>query len=110
MVKEIMLKTLEKSLKESGFHGPSDPSSGLLEVRELISWENGEDITREMTLELVAKESKYSQKQLIDLANKIIDIYSRSAFSEEEVYIAPGKLLGSDEPFVFYMRGPTDRK
>lgn len=30
-------------------------------------------------------------------------------FEDHELYIAPGKLHGRDEPFVIYGRGPRER-
>lgn len=96
--KRMEVKTLDRSLRDSGFHGPFDLRT-LLKVGELKATD-GRNETKEISLE----HSKYSEQELLDLANNVLGAYSSQCFADSEIYIVPGKLVGIDSTFAIYKR------
>lgn len=110
MAEGIKIKTLEKSLSESGFY--KRHFTDTLRVDNLVPYD-GKDDTKNFFLSI----SKYTEKELIDLANQVIGAFSNRSYTRfdhehkgDELYIAPGHLVGSDEPFVIYRRSSKDRE
>ena len=100
-IKKIMAKTLERSLRESGFSQVC-PSQGLIRAKELVPTDG--KVETEQIAESEIKQTPFSKEDILEIGNRVMAVYQDKSRCDEEVYIAPGSLFGSDEKFVVYNR------
>lgn len=113
MTEEIRITTLEKSLRESGFYKRGF-IMGAFRIGSLEPYDGQKD-----TKDFFLRTSKYTEEELIDLANQVVEAFRNRSYDTmnckvpekagDEIYIAPGHLVGSDQPFVIYRRTPKER-